>query len=77
MQAKLHLESWLMKNSDIASMCIRLNTVQAGFSEAKDNKKGICTTRHLNYTAVLCSCKNTKALTNIAPQYSADYYFYC
>ena len=58
-------------------MRIRLNTVQAGFSKAKDNKKGICTTRHLNYTAVLYSYKNTKALTNIPPQYNADYYFYC
>lgn len=58
-------------------MRIRLNTVQAGFSKTKDNKKGICTTRHLNYTAVLYSYKNTKALTNIAPQYNADYYFYC
>ena len=28
-----------MKNSDIASMRIRLNTVQVGFSKAKNNKK--------------------------------------
>jgi len=27
-----------MKNSDIASMRIRLNTVQVGFSKGKDNK---------------------------------------
>lgn len=53
-------------------MRIRLNTIQVGFSKAKDNKKGIYTTRHLNYTAVLWSYKNTKAFTNIAPQYNAD-----